>query len=143
MLKRLLLTAMVGCFTVTMSYAVDQSTSKVIIPVNRTAATSGQQMFTSYCAPCHGVDGRGHGPAASSLRTQPTDLTGLIKKNHGKYPDTHIVAVLQFGTDVPSHGSADMPVWGPILGKMSPTNPQDKSLRISNLSRYLETIQAK
>ncbi len=34
-----------------------------------------------------------------------------------------------------------MPVWGPILGKMNQTNFQDKQLRISNLSRYLESIQ--
>jgi len=34
-------------------------------------------------------------------------------------------------------------VWGPILGKMNVSNPQDRLLRISNLSRYLETIQAK
>jgi hypothetical protein len=36
-----------------------------------------------------------------------------------------------------------MPVWGPILGKMEMTNPQEKLLRISNLSRYLETLQVK
>ena len=35
-----------------------------------------------------------------------------------------------------------MPVWGPILGNMNRTNLQDKQLRISNLSRYLESIQA-
>jgi len=36
-----------------------------------------------------------------------------------------------------------MPVWGPILGKMDKANSQQKQLRISNLSRYLESIQAK
>jgi hypothetical protein len=36
-----------------------------------------------------------------------------------------------------------MPVWGPILGKMNQSNPQDKLLRVSNLSRYLETLQVK
>jgi len=142
MLKRLLLTAFVAAIAVGMGYA-DQPKSKVVIPVNKTLPTSGKQMFTNYCAPCHGMDGKGNGPAASALRTQPTDLTGLCKKNHGKFPDTHIVSVLQFGADVPAHGSAQMPVWGPILGKMNHTNPQEKLLRISNLSRYLESIQAK
>lgn len=32
---------------------------------------------------------------------------------------------------------------GPILGNMNRTNDQEKLLRISNLSRYLETIQAR
>jgi hypothetical protein len=34
-------------------------------------------------------------------------------------------------------------VWGPVLGKMDQANTQERQLRISNLSRYLETIQAK
>ena len=73
---------------------------------------------------------------------QPTDLTELQKNNHGKFPDTHIVAILQFGAEVPAHGSSTMPVWGPILGNMNQANVQDKQLRISNLSRYLESMQA-
>jgi hypothetical protein len=50
---------------------------------------------------------------------------------------------LQNGTQISSHGTAEMPVWGPILGKMDQTNSQDRLLRISNLSRYLETLQVK
>lgn len=140
MLKRLLVAAMAVGVAAGLSYA-DQSQSKVVIPVNRTAANNGKQMYDNYCAPCHGVDGRGHGPAASALKTQPTDLTVLEKNNGGKYPDTHVLAVLQFGADVPAHGSADMPVWGPILGNMNRTNTQDKQLRMSNLTRYLESLQ--
>jgi len=142
MLKRLLVTVMFAALAVGMSYA-DQSKAKVIIPVNKTQATSGKQMYVNYCAPCHGVDGRGNGPVAAALKTPPTDLTVLSKNNHGKFPDTHIVSVLQNGSNIPSHGTADMPVWGPILAKMNQTNPQDRLLRVSNLSRYLETLQAK
>ena len=140
MLKSLLVTAMAAVVAVSLSFA-DQTQSKLVIPVNKTAPTNGQQMFKSYCAPCHGTDGRGNGPAASALKVQPTDLTALSRSNHGKFPDTHVVAVLQFGSDVPAHGSASMPVWGPILGNMNRTHAQEKQLRISNLSRYLETIQ--
>ena len=140
MLKYLSLTALATVLAIGTSFA-NQTTAKVTIPVNKTAATSGQQMFTSYCAPCHGTDGRGHGPAAAALRTQPMDLTTISKNNHGKYPDTRVVTVLRFGTEVQAHGSAEMPVWGPILGKMNQTNRQEKDLRISNLSRYLESIQ--
>ena len=141
MLKYLLLTALAAGLTFGGVGYADQSNAKITILVNKTSPTSGRQMFTSYCAPCHGVDGRGHGPAATALKSAPTDLTGLSKKNHGSFPDTHIFAVLQFGTETPSHGSAEMPVWGPILGKMSLVNAQDKQLRISNLSRFIESIQ--
>jgi len=142
MLKRLLVTAFTAMLAVGIGYA-DQSNAKVTIPVNKTAATSGKQMYASYCAPCHGVDGRGQGPVASALKTPPTDLTVLSKNNRVKLPDTHIYAVLQNGVEIPSHGSTEMPIWGPILGKMDVGNPQERMLRISNLSRYLETIQAK
>jgi len=142
MFNRLLVTALAATLAVGVSYA-DQSTSKVTIPVNKTATTSGKQMYAGYCAPCHGVDARGQGPVASALKASPTDLTVLTRNNNGKFPDTHIVTVLQNGALIPSHGTADMPVWGPILGKMNQSNPQERMLRISNLSRYLESIQAK
>lgn len=142
MLKRLLFIAMGASLALTMGNA-DPSRGKLIIPVNKTSPTDGKQMYTSYCAPCHGVDGRGHGPAADALKTPPTDLTRLAKANHGKYPDTHIVSVVRFGVEVNAHGSAQMPVWGPIFGTMSKVNPQEKELRTSNLARYLETLQVK
>jgi mono/diheme cytochrome c family protein len=142
MLKRILLIATTVALAVSIGYA-DQSSSKVVLPVAKTAPTSGKQMYASYCAPCHGVNAKGQGPVSSQLRTQPTDLTTLSKNNHGKYPDTHVVTVLQFGSEIPSHGSVEMPVWGPILGKMDMSNDQERALRISNLSRYLDSIQAK
>jgi mono/diheme cytochrome c family protein len=142
MLKRLLVTAITAVVAAGMCYA-DQSSVKVTIPVDKTAATNGKQMYVNYCAPCHGVDGRGRGPVAPALRTAPVDLTQLTKLNHGRFPDTHIVSTLEMGADTPSHGSVEMPVWGPILGKMNVTNPQDRLLRVSNLSRYLESIQMK
>src|ERR1035438_2644691 len=105
MLKRLLVTAFTAMLAVGMNYA-DQSDSKVTIPVNKTSATSGKQMYANYCAPCHGVDGKGQGPVASALKTPPSDLTVLSRNNHGKFPDTHIVTVLQNGTQISSHGTA-------------------------------------
>jgi len=123
--------------------AANQPKDKVTIQVGKVSATNGKQMYTNYCAPCHGVDGRGHGPTSSALKAQPTDLTVLSKNNRGKFPDAHVVTVLQFGSELPSHGSQEMPIWGPILTNMNRQSPQDKQLRISNLSHYLETIQVK
>jgi mono/diheme cytochrome c family protein len=121
----------------------DQPNHKITIQVSRTQATNGKQMYTSYCAPCHGVNGRGQGPVASALKTPPVDLTVLTRNNNGKFPDAHIVSVIQNGAEIASHGSPEMPVWGPILAKMNQTNAQDRMLRVSNLSRYLESIQQK
>lgn len=142
MLKSLSVIAAAALMAASMSFA-DQSQSKVVIPIDRTSATDAKQMYTGYCAPCHGTDGKGHGPVASSLKNQPTDLTEIQKNNHGKFPDAHVAAILQFGTEVPAHGTSTMPVWGPILGSMNRANVQDKQLRISNLTRYLESLQTK
>jgi mono/diheme cytochrome c family protein len=141
MLKRPLLPVLAAAILVVLGYA--QSNTNGTIAVNKTTATSGMQMYINYCASCHGVDGRGNGPAAAALRIPPTDLTVLSKNNHGVFPETHIVTVLQYGAEFPSHGSVEMPVWGPIFGKMDTVNPQVKQLRISNLIRYLKTLQIK
>jgi len=142
MLKRLTIFAIAAGFVLAVGYA-DQSKTKVVIPVEKTSPTDGKQMFNSYCAPCHGVDGRGNGPAAQALRTRPVDLTTLARMNHGKYPDTHVLSVLQFGSEITAHGSLEMPVWGPILSRMNAANSQDKDLRLGNLTRYLERMQVK
>jgi mono/diheme cytochrome c family protein len=139
MLKCLLLPVLAAAFLVGLGYA--QSNTNGTTAVNKTTATSGKQMYINYCASCHGVDGRGNGPAAAALKMPPTDLTVLNRNNHGVFPEAHIVTVLQYGAEFPSHGSAEMPVWGPIFGKMETVNPQVKQLRISNLIRYLKTLQ--
>jgi mono/diheme cytochrome c family protein len=141
MSKHILITALTATLSLGMTCA-GQTPAKIVIPVNKTAPGNGQEMYTSYCAPCHGVDGKGHGPAAPALKVQPTDLTALTKDNHGKFPDSHIATVLQFGAELPSHGSSQMPVWGPIFGSMGhSSSAQEKQQRISNITRYLRTIQ--
>ena len=48
--------------------------------IQQTSPISGKEMFTEYCAPCHGTDGKGTGPAAAAMKAPPTDLTQLAKK---------------------------------------------------------------
>ena len=138
MLNQLFAVALSAAMAAGAGYA-NPSKATVKIPVTRTEATSGKQMYTAYCAPCHGTDGKGSGPYAGALKTRPTDLTQLSRAHNGRYPDTHVVATLQDGT----HDQDVMPAWGPILGKMSQTNSQERLLRISNLSRFIETLQSK
>lgn len=113
MFKSVLLTATAGLLVIGIAFA--EQSQKVVIPAQRTAANDGHQMYTSYCAPCHGQDGKGNGPVASAMKSQPTDLTQLARNNHGKYPDTHVVAVLEFGSDLAAHGSATMRCGAPFL----------------------------
>jgi mono/diheme cytochrome c family protein len=142
MMKQFAVIAIVALFPASVICA-NQTTPKVTIPITRTTPASGQQMYANYCTPCHGQDGKGQGPVASALKSQPSDLTTLSRNNNGKFPATHVTAILQNGVSIPAHGNAAMPVWGPILGRMDVTNPQDKELRIANLSHYLRTMQQK
>ena len=48
-------------------------------PVVQSNPRSGKQMYTDYCAPCHGSDGQGNGPAAPAMKTAPTNLAWLAK----------------------------------------------------------------
>jgi len=118
--------------------------SKVVINVDKTDANNGQQMYTSYCAPCHGVDGRGGGPKAQALTYAPTDLTQLSRNNNGVYPALHVSSVLKFGLENSGAGSKEMPHWHAVLVEMDNNKgPLDPSaLRISNIVRYVETLQA-
>jgi mono/diheme cytochrome c family protein len=114
------------------------------VPVQPTSPASGKQMYTTYCAVCHGVDGRGNGPAATALKVQPTNLAQLSKDNGGKFPANHIYAVLEFGTTAPAHGTKDMPIWGPTLRTLNQGNPSpdmEEHQRIANLTNYLKTLQ--
>ena len=136
-----LLAACFVCWTVA---ANAQSQSKEVKkePVQATSPSSGSEMFHSYCAPCHGAEGKGNGPAASSLKNPPANLTQLAKKNGGKFPADHVAAVLRNGVSG-AHGSSEMPVWGPLFSQVSGHDESLVQMRISNLVRYLETIQEK
>jgi mono/diheme cytochrome c family protein len=112
-------------------------------PIQHSNSTSGKQMFSDYCAPCHGLSAKGDGPAASALKTAPTDLTQLAKKNNGKFPMDHVMNDLRQGSPLASHGSSDMPVWGPLFRSLDPSATVIADQRIRNLSVYIESLQAK
>ena len=42
-----------------------------------------------------------------------------------------------------AHGSKDMPVWGPVFSSVSKGDQALVQLRISNLTKYIETLQVK
>src|ERR1700687_6219272 len=88
-----------------------QDTQKVIkhVPVKSTSPVSGKDMYTAYCAVCHGTDGKGGGPAASALKVPATDLSLLSKNNGGKYPAMKVESSIRGESALPAHGSKDMP----------------------------------
>lgn len=113
------------------------------VPVKGTNAASGQEMYASYCAVCHGANATGNGPAQSALKTPATDLTTLAQKNGGKYPAMHVSSVLRGDAELAAHGSKDMPVWGPLFRNMSQGHDAEVQQRIANINTYIESLQKK
>lgn len=72
----------------------------------------GKTEFMTSCALCHGKDGKGGGAINDLLKTAPTDLTTLAKKNGGVFPTERIYAIIDGRTVVKGHGDRDMPAWG-------------------------------
>jgi mono/diheme cytochrome c family protein len=144
MLKSLVLAVLAAACAAGAAYA-EQASGTVVVPVDKTPADSGKQMYASYCASCHGAYGKGDGPVGLALKQPPADLTVLSRNNGGKFPTQHVVAILQFGSQASAHGNAEMPVWGPVFGRLDGNQPQPamKSLRISNVAHYIETLQVK
>lgn len=106
-----------------------------------TYVPTGEQMYKQYCAACHGADAKGHGPVAAYLITPPPDLTTLAKRHSGKFPYDYVSNVLEFGPGASSHGTSDMPTWGPIFQYYDKQNQRIVEQRIKNLCDYLASLQ--
>jgi mono/diheme cytochrome c family protein len=113
------------------------------VPVKATSPALGHEMYTAYCAVCHGVDGQGRGPAADALKVPPPDLTMLARKNGGTYPSDHIRSAIEGDLRLAAHGSKEMPVWGSLFWQMNQGHSSEVQLRVTNLNRYIESLQAK
>jgi mono/diheme cytochrome c family protein len=113
------------------------------VPMKHTSHDSGKEMYTNYCAVCHGTDGKGNGPAAEALKTPPADLTVLAKNNGGKYPALKVAAAIRGDSKVAAHGNQEMPVWGNLFRSVSQGHDMEVDQRISNLTKYIESLQAK
>jgi hypothetical protein len=114
------------------------------VPITYTDPVSGPRMYKQYCAVCHGLDAKGHGPAAEALRTHPADLTVLARDNQGKFPALRVSSAINGDATVSAHGSKEMPVWGNLfysLGRQRPGTQYEVQLRTSNLTDYVKSLQ--
>ncbi len=126
------------------SLCIAQQVTVKQVPVKYVDPSSGKGMYVAYCASCHGVDAMGHGPAAIALKTPPTDLTMFARKNKGTYPASDVYEIIvSSGTNlIPAHGSAEMPVWGPLFASLSTGSTRNGvAMRAGNIVDYLKTIQ--
>jgi mono/diheme cytochrome c family protein len=107
------------------------------------ASIQGPALYAAYCTVCHGKDGKGNGPMAKSLKVAPPDLTRIAMRNGGKFPMLRIQRIISGEEALPAgHGTREMPVWGPVFSQIA--WDQDLGhIRVDNLARYIEGMQAK
>jgi mono/diheme cytochrome c family protein len=110
-------------------------------PATGFVGVEGKETFTAYCAVCHGADARGNGPAAPALKMPVPDLTTMAKR-HGKFDRLTIERTISGVDKMPvAHGTTTMPIWGPIFA--STGDKHTTVLRLNNLTKFLEELQAK
>lgn len=134
-----------ACFTLAAALAplaISQVTIKKV-PPTPTSPASGQEMFQTYCAVCHGKDGKGGGPAVPALKMAPPDLTSLGRLNQGKFPELRVFNAIKGDLEMAAHGSRDMPIWGDVLRSLSRGHESDVQMRMTNLTKYIQSLQVK
>jgi mono/diheme cytochrome c family protein len=110
---------------------------------NPPAAVSGPYVFRTYCASCHGVEGRGDGPLAEQLRYRPADLTAIAKRNGGEFPTEQVVRIVDGRKPLKGHGGPDMPVWGDAFRNVDSSFDEAAAQeKIRAVVDHLKAIQA-
>jgi mono/diheme cytochrome c family protein len=99
----------------------------------------GEAMYVRYCASCHGVTGKGDGPAAA-LSPPPTDLT------KSDLSLAELMKVIDGRRTVRAHGTATMPVWGEVFEQTAadPGREHRQALRdVQAVAEYIQALQAR
>ena len=107
-------------------------------------AVAGAYAYKTYCASCHGADGKGEGPMAETLRFRPADLTLIAKKNGGSFPVDRVHRIVDGRNPLKGHGGPDMPIWGDAF-KNAETGYDDVQVKakVQTVVDYVKTIQAR
>ncbi len=81
-------------------------------PAQDYSGFTGAQLFSRFCASCHGAQGRGDGPVAPALKVEVPDLTRLVKRQGDPFPVEQVRRIVDGREVLAAHGARRMPVWG-------------------------------
>src|SRR5215470_17204502 len=99
----------------------------------------GKMTYESNCAACHGQSGKGDGPVSVELRTKPTDLTLIAKRNGGVFPAEILYRIIDGRKTIRAHATYEMPVWGFVFIRSDPEDIARR--RILAIIAYLKSLQ--
>lgn len=113
-----------------------------MVPITRLPVDAGKEMYNSYCASCHGENGKGNGAAAPALSKVVPDLTLLASQNGGQYPKYKVpIALSKFSESHYAGTRSEMPDWYRSFVSLDSTCPFKADLRARNISKHIETLQ--
>jgi mono/diheme cytochrome c family protein len=105
---------------------------------------TGEELYRRFCASCHGAQGRGDGPVASSFKVEVPDLTLLARRAGGVFPRERVVRIIDGRHIIGAHGSRTMPVWGEAFGRAergSPDAERATRILIDRIAGHIEQLQ--
>jgi mono/diheme cytochrome c family protein len=108
------------------------------------ASMSGDELYLRFCAACHGSNGHGDGPVASSLKGEVPDLTLMARRAGGTFPRERVVRIIDGRHIIGAHGTRTMPLWGEDLGRLELGNPEAERVTrtvLDKLADYLAGLQ--
>ena len=132
--------ALLLCCTSVIAQEKDKGGAKGSPDSSLAQSVKGADLFHAHCASCHGAGATGNGPAGVILKVAPPNLTDIAERNHGKFPAEKIARIIAGDEVMVSHGSREMPLWGPIFHEVE--RDQDwGEVRVHNLVEYLRSVQ--
>ena len=102
--------------------------------------SSGEEMYMSYCAECHGRDGKGGRPSAIFGAPVP-DLTTLAKRNQGRFPYGVVRDAIRGEEHRGAYGPGTMPPWGYLFRYVGGGSRLEVETRINRLADYIRSLQ--
>ncbi|HJQ85719.1 MAG TPA: HAD-IC family P-type ATPase [Candidatus Binatia bacterium] len=100
------------------------------------APPAGEVLYRRYCASCHGVAGRGDGPAATALCPPPSDLTRLESSV------SDLMRQIDGRRTIRAHGTAPMPVWGEVFEESLLGEPHRRRTALHTLQTLAEYVRS-
>lgn len=106
----------------------------------------GEELYTRYCAACHGETGGGGGDMQNFLDIHMPNLRTMAERNDGVFPLLETIHIIDGRSGIRAHGGP-MPLWGDVF---MTENVEERGLygsvletrgRVLSLALYLESIQ--
>ena len=106
------------------------------------AEDTGARLYFNHCAACHGDNGEGTGPVASSMRVTVPNLRSLAQRNGGVFPVDAVTAYVDGRSVVAAHGDRQMPIWGDVFrGPEQGTAERTVRRRIAAIVDFISMLQ--